>query len=158
MDIVDNNINKKQFIEELSLVFEERGKPRISGLIMGWLMICDPPEQSFADLVEHLQVSKASISNMTRMLLQAGLIEKTRIPGERQIHFRIKEGAWSDVLKSEMDLIYAMREISKKGLELIKDETGTDRSRLAEMHKFYEFAANRMPCLIEEYRAKHYDG
>lgn len=157
MDKKDTYTEKQKFVEELSLLIEESGKPRISGQIMGWLMVCDPPQQSFSDLVEHLQVSKASISNMTRMLLQAGLIEKVRIPGERQIHFQIKEEAWVDVLEKELESIHSLRDLSKKGLELLKEEPETDKSRLKEMHRFYTFAAKHLPTLIEEYKKEHFD-
>ena len=146
---------KKQFVEEVSLIIEEIGQPRIAGQIMGWLMICDPPQQSFSDLVEHLGVSKASISNMTRMLLQGGLIEKVRIPDERQIHFQIKDGAWISVMENRMKSINSLRKVSQKGLELLENDPDTDENRLKEMNKFYQFAEENMPKLIEQYKKKH---
>ncbi len=157
MSADDTYKQKKQFVEEVSLLIEESGKPRISGQIMGWLMVCDPPEQSFSDLVEHLEVSKGSVSNMTRMLVQSGLIEKVRLPGERQIHFRIKEGAWVDVLEKELESINSLKNISDKGLKILKKEPGTDKSRLKEMNKFYKFAEKNLPRLIEEYKEEHFD-
>ena len=146
---------KKQFVEEVSLVIEELGQPRISGQIMGWLMICDPPKQSFSDLVEHLGVSKASISNMTRMLLQAGLIEKVRIPGEREIHFQIKDGAWISMMENHLKSINSLRKISKEGLELLEGDPDTDKNRLKEMNKFYQFAEKNMPKLVEQYKKEN---
>lgn len=154
----DLYLKKKKFIEEVSLAFEESGKPRIFGLIFGWLMICTPPEQSFSDLVEHLEVSKASISNMSRMLLQAGLIEKTRMPGEREIYFRIKNEAYRDVLRSELKLLFALRSISAKGLDLIDEEPDADDGRLREMHNFYTFASESLTKMLDEYEAQQSAG
>jgi len=148
---------KKQFVEEISLLMEESGKPRIAGQIMGWLMICDPPQQSFSDLVEHLDVSKASISNMTRMLLQSGLIEKVRIPGERQIHFQIQEKAWVNVLENQLENINALRKISSTGLDLLEEDPDTDKTRLRKMNKFYQFAEKNLPKLIHQYKKEHFD-
>lgn len=148
---------KKQFVEEVSLIIEESGKPRILGQIMGWLMVCDPPEQSFFDLVEHLEVSKASVSNMTRMLLQLGFIKKVRLPGKRQIHFRIKEGAWVDVLEKQLESIYALKNLSDRGLNILEKEPNTDKTRLKEMNKFYKFAEKNLPRLVEEYKEEHFD-
>lgn len=151
------NLRKQKIVEEIGLAIEESGKPRISGLIMGWLMVCDPPHQSFSDLVENLQISKASVSNMTRMLIQSGLIEKKRIPGERQIYFQIKKTAWVDILKSELTLIHSLQELSEKGLEIMKDEKETDKSRLKEMNNFYSFIAQRLTKTLDEYKQKKSD-
>lgn len=148
---------KKEFSEEFSLIFEKNGKPRIYGLILGWLLICDPPQQSFSELVEHLQVSKSSVSTMTRMLLQAGLIKKVRLPGKRQIHFQIKEGAGTDVLQNELELITSLRQISEKGLQLLDNEPDTDQARLKKMLNFYTFAANQLPCMIQNYKTEKND-
>ena len=86
-----NYSDKIEFVNDFSLKMEETGHPRIYGQILGWLLICDPPEQSFTDLMENLNISKASVSNITRILIETSLIEKVRISGERQIHFRIKK-------------------------------------------------------------------
>jgi DNA-binding transcriptional regulator GbsR (MarR family) len=155
MSADNSNSKKKEFVEKVSLVIEEIGQPRISGQIMGWLMVCDPPKQSFSDLVEELGVSKASISNMTRMLLQAGLIEKVRIPGEREIYFQIKEGAWVGVMEKHLESINSLQRISKEGLELLEEDPDTDKSRLEEMNKFYQFAEKNMPQLIEQYKKEN---
>ena len=48
---------EKRFVEDIGLIMEEQGRPRIAGRILGWLLICEPPEQSFADLVAVLGVS-----------------------------------------------------------------------------------------------------
>lgn len=66
--------NKHEFLEEFSLKIGEFGHPRIYGQILGWLLICEPPYQSFSDLTENLDISKASVSNTTRVLLERGLI------------------------------------------------------------------------------------
>ncbi|MCP5095569.1 MAG: MarR family transcriptional regulator, partial [Chloroflexi bacterium] len=45
------------FVEDVGLFFEQVGLPRMSGKIMGWLLIADPPHQSMSELVEALQAS-----------------------------------------------------------------------------------------------------
>lgn len=74
--------NKIDFVEAFSLKVEETGHPRIYGQILGWLLVCEPDYQSFSDLMKNLNISKASVSNITRILLETGLIEKIRIPGK----------------------------------------------------------------------------
>ena len=80
-----NNLQneEKKFIEEVGIVFEQTGLPRMAGRVFGWLLISDPPYQSPAELAEVLMASKGSISTTTRLLLQLGLVERFIIPGER---------------------------------------------------------------------------
>ncbi|HUM37248.1 MAG TPA: MarR family transcriptional regulator, partial [Anaerolineae bacterium] len=59
---------KRHFIEDISLYFEQMGIPRMAGRILGVLLISNPPEQSIMDLCETLQASKSAISTSTRLL------------------------------------------------------------------------------------------
>ena len=76
-------MNEQQFTEDFGLFFEHLGVPRMAGRILAWLLICDPPEQTMQDLVDALGASKSSISTMTRLLMNFGLIERLSLPGER---------------------------------------------------------------------------
>lgn len=150
----DKYSNKTDFVDEFSLKMEQIGHPRIYGQILGWLLICNPPYQSFPDLMENLGISKASVSNTTRMLLEAGLIEKVRITGERQIYFRIKEGSVTDFMERQMQLVSDLRDISGKALKLVKEEQQTNPGRLERMFKFHSFLSKEFPVLIEKFK-KH---
>jgi hypothetical protein len=144
-----------QFVEDVGLTMEESGHPRIAGRIVGWLLVCDPPHQSFNDLVEVLGASKGSISNMTRMLLQADLIERFAVPGERQTFFRIRPGAWVRVLRRRIDSVSQLSQVAARGLALMEKHDGDgDYWRLREMQDFYQFISRKIPLLIEEYESE----
>lgn len=143
---------KMNYVEEMTLKLEEAGIPRIACQILSWLMICTPAHQSFTDLIDNLEISKASISNMSRLLIQMGLIEKVRIQGERQIHFQLKEEAWVDLLEIQTQQVYDLAKISQKGLDLLKNEDEAQKQRLKEMNRFYTFLSEEMPDLIERYK------
>lgn len=154
MKAVDEKIyqKKKEFVEEASLIFEEQGHSRISGQILGWLHVCKPETQSFNDLVEHLNVSKASISNMTRLLMQAGFIEKVRISGDRQAYFKLVDHAWCKVTERHLEKMRQLRDLSAKYREVLGAEGEDDIERLNEMHDFYDFVTENFPKSIEEYK------
>lgn len=143
---------KRAFVDEVSLIFEEQGHSRISGQILAWLHVCKPEAQSFNDLVEHLNVSKASISNMTRLLLQAGFIEKVRMPGERQTYFKLVDHAWCRVMERQLEIMSRLRDVSAKYKSELKDEGEDDIDRLHEMHDFYKFVTEHFPESIEAYK------
>lgn len=143
-----------EFVEAFSLKIEELGHPRIYGQILGWLLICEPPYQSFPDLMDNLHISKASVSNITRMLIEQGLIEKVRIKGERQIYFKLKKGSVVDFMQKQMKLALDLEEITAKGLAYAESEKNIDSERLKKANDFHHFLAEHTVDLIEKYKAE----
>jgi DNA-binding transcriptional regulator GbsR (MarR family) len=135
------------FIEEVGLMFELVGLPRMSGRIFGWLLISDPPQQSHGEFAEVLQASKGSISSMTRLLIQLGLIERISLPGDRRDYFQIKPHAWTQMNKQRIAQITAFRQLADRGLTLLKDSPPCLSSRLQEMRNFHSFWERELPEL-----------
>jgi len=128
----------------------EAGAPRMVGRALGWLLVCEPPEQSATELAEFLQASKGSISTATRVLLRMGLIERTRVRGERFDRFRARPEAWDDFIWRE-DQFSAPRRVLRLGLEALADEPDERRERLQELDAIYAWWERRLPGLREEY-------
>ena len=151
----DNLQNEvKNFVEEVGIVFEQTGLPRMSGRIFGWLLISDPPYQSPAELAEALIASKGSISTTTRLLIQIGLIERFTLPGVRHDYFRIRPDAWHHTVRRGLeDEIKMFRQLAEHGLELLADKTPLTRKWLEEMHDIYAFLEQEFPALLE--RCEH---
>lgn len=146
---------QQNFVEEVGIGFEQTGLPRMAGRIFGWLLISDPPYQSPAELADVLMASKGSISTMTRFLIQAGLVERFVIPGERHDHFRLKEGALQWIVRHGLEEeIKLFCNIAAQGLQLMKDETSDRRHWLEEMHDRYSFLEREFPALMERYEKK----
>ena len=61
-----------EFVDRLGLFMEMLGGPRTMGRVYGWLLICDPAQQSLTELAKTLAVSKASVSTVARQLQEAG--------------------------------------------------------------------------------------
>lgn len=132
-------------------MFELVGLPRMSGRIFGWLLISEPPQQSTHELVEVLQASKGSISTMTRLLIQIGLIERVSIPGARRDYFQIKPHAWSQMTKQRSAQITAFRQLAEKGLVLMQDAPELAKERLQEMRDVHAFLERELPRLDERW-------
>lgn len=147
MGIEHQQFQEKHFVEEVGLMFELAGLPRMAGRIFGWLLISNPPHQSNNELVEVLQASKGSISTMTRLLIQIGLIERLSIPGERRDYFRIKPDAWSQMTKQRTAQLKAFRQLAERGLELLKDTHPARQQRLREMRDIHFFLERELPLL-----------
>jgi len=148
-----NEAGIERFVEELGMQFElEAGAPRMVGRILGWLLACEPPEQSASELAEFLQASKGSISTATRVLLRMGLIERARVRGERFDRFRALPEAWEDHIWRE-DQFTAPRRVLALGLDALADEPAARRSRLQELDAIYAWWERRLPGLRAEYLA-----
>jgi DNA-binding transcriptional regulator GbsR (MarR family) len=141
----------EKFVEELGVLLEvEAGTPRMVGRALGWLLVCDPPEQSATELAEMLQASKGSISTATRVLLRMGLIGRVRRRGERFDRFCAQPQAWDEFFWRE-DQFKTPRRVLERGLEALADEPPARRLRLQELDALYAWWERRMPALREEY-------
>lgn len=104
---------------------EEWGLAPITGRIMGWLMICDPAEQSAGEIADAIGASRASLTSNIRLLTAIGLIRRQSRPGERTAYYRIEDDAWERVVRRKLAALGLFDEIAEEGLEL----AGSDPSR-----------------------------
>ncbi len=143
--------SRKQFIEEMGIFFEKTGFPRMAGRIWGWLLVCDPPEQTAAQIAEALQASRGSISTMTR-LLQIWGVERVGVPGKRGGFYRIKKGSFMKLLHTEAGMFSEIRSLAERGLETLENERPEVRERLIEGRDLFAFVEKEYPLLIEKWQ------
>ena len=148
-------MEERHFVEDVGLLFEEMGFPRMAGRILGWLLICDPPEQSAGQLAGALQASKGSLSTMTRLLLQMNLIERVAVPGERRDYFRLKPGAWISLVRQELYEFVALRQLTERGLELLQSDDSEVKQRLEDARDLFAYLEREYPVLIERWEQEH---
>jgi DNA-binding transcriptional regulator GbsR (MarR family) len=146
----DRYYEKRHFIEDISLYFEQMGLPRTAGRILGVLLISDPPEQSLNDLREVLQTSKSSISTNTRLLSEMGLIERVPSGLPRQVSFRFTPGGWAVFMRQRLALLASLHRIAEQGLELLKDQDPELQERLQEAHDMFSLIEERLPVLLRQ--------
>ncbi|GAA5163647.1 MULTISPECIES: GbsR/MarR family transcriptional regulator [Amycolatopsis] len=107
------------WVERVSaFLTEQYGQPPIAGRILGWLMICDPPEQSAAQIAGAIAASRASLTSNMRLLVGAGLVSKRTRRGERTTYFRMEDDAWERVIRARIASLASFRQLTKAGLDL----------------------------------------
>ena len=149
------HLEEKQFVEEVGIVFEQTGLPRMAGRILGWLLISDPPHQSTDQLTKALMASKGSISTVTRLLIRIGLIERLSLLGVRHGYFRLRPDAWQNAIRHGIDEIKMVRQLAEHGLELLTDKPPLTRKWLEEMQDMYAFFEREFPALVERWEKEH---
>ena len=122
----------------------------MTGRVLGWLLVCDPPEQSAAQARRGAGRELGAISGATAALVRMRLVERLGIRGERADRFRMRPEAWDNAVR-EPGAAEA-RALLATGLEALAAEPASRRSRLEELDALYEWWESRMPEIFEEWR------
>jgi len=154
----EKQTEEKRFVEEVGILFEQTGMPRMAGRILGWLSVSDPPHQTTSNLAEALMASKGSISTMTRFLIRIGLIERISLLGQRRDYFCNKTGACHQLLGDSVEQIKTFRQLMERGLDLTEDKAHANRQWLEEMRDMYVFMEREFPALVERWEQKRKEG
>jgi DNA-binding transcriptional regulator GbsR (MarR family) len=118
-----------EFVDRVGLFMEMLGGPRTMGRVYGWLLICDPPQQSLTEMAQALSVSKASVSTVARQLQDGGMIE--RLPtATRQHVYRVTPGGFSSVLSVQLSRMKLGIDVADFGLSLLGEDRAEQRERL----------------------------
>jgi len=128
---------RERFIEQMGIVAQGDGVPRIAGRMMG-LMIFDGRPYSFSELATELQVSRGSVSTNARVLERQGIIERTAIPGDRQDYFHLAESPYEAILNGALARSRRAREIIGRTVDALP-ATGQSapKRRLQDFGAFY---------------------
>lgn len=128
------------------------GMAPIAGRLLGYLAVCDPPEQSIAELAEALLASRSAITNAVNALDHLGLIRRSRAAGQRM------DRIWVD-LSSAQAMGYDVSEyqeqakLAREGLALLADAPPERRAVLMEWAAFADFLVARVPELAKSWEA-----
>jgi DNA-binding MarR family transcriptional regulator len=139
------------FVEAMGQFLGSSGMTPMAGRMWGWLLICDPPEQSAADLALELKASRGSISGTARLLTTAGLIHRTTRRGDRREYFSVPPGGFEALFETAMAAYGRFNRITAHGLTLMTDRPSAARARLQEVHDIYAFLEREFPALLERF-------
>lgn len=98
---------------------QHHGLPPITARIMGWLLICDPPEQSAAEIAAAIGASRASLTTNMRLLTSSGTVRRLTRPGERTAYYRIDDDGWEEVTRQRLAAMASFRRIAQDGMRLV---------------------------------------
>lgn len=123
----------------------ERTGTRTAGRILGWLMICDPPHRSSADLAAELQLSPASISTQTSALERIGLVERVTFPGDRASYFRLPPRVWLELMRARQAETEVLQGLAAAGYDVLPEEAP---DRVTDLHRVASFFVDEWPGLM----------
>ena len=144
---------ESEFVEEMGQFLASLGMTPMAGRMWGWLLICEPSEQTAAEIAEALHASRGAISGTARLLANAGLVRRGTRPGDRREYFSAPAEALDSMLMSAASLYRQMRRIAERGLAAIEDRPAESKARLEEFRDVMGFVEVEVPRVIARFLA-----
>jgi len=145
---------ESEFVEEMGQFLASLGMTPMAGRMWGWLLICEPPEQTAAEIAEALHASRGAISGTARLLANAGLVRRATRRGDRREYFSAPAEALDAMLMSAASLYRQMRQIAERGLLAIADRPAASKTRLEEFRDVMGFVEIEVPRVIARFLAE----
>ena len=127
------------------------GMAPMVGRLLGYLAVCDPREQSIAELADALLASRSAIAGAVSTLETLGLIRRSRAAGERMdrvcIDMSSRRATGFDLTEYQ-----EQGELAREGLRLLDGTSLERRASLLEWAAFAEFLVERLPLLEQEWK------
>jgi MarR family len=142
------------FADEAGRYFaRQHGLPPMTGRVIGWLLLCEPAQQTIAELAEALRASRTAVTSAISGLEAWSWVQRSRAAGERVDRVSLDPGLWLRQLDNPAEYT-AFGTLARRGLDALGDAPSDRRARLLEMAAFAEFLAERMPALGAEWSAR----
>lgn len=148
---------KQGFIQDFGEAYQHFGLSRLMGRIVG-LLLYERGPLSLDQITEELQHSKGPVSQITRRLVEHGLIRKVWIPGSRRDHYAAEDQIFlrafanhAQLLGQNLDLAAKYRSLPDDGGEESPETSEHFHWRVAEMHRFYELMGEHLQRFLEEW-------
>jgi hypothetical protein len=127
--------------------------PPMVGRLIGYLAVCDPPEQTIAELADALLASRSAITGAAKTLETLHVIRRSRSAGERMDRIRIDmsspEGMGMDITEYQ-----EMGQLAREGLEVLKDAPPERRAVLLEFGAFADFLVEQIVRFEQEWKER----
>jgi hypothetical protein len=125
----DDHAQLQGWLDQVALFCAEHcGIPPRAGRILGWLMICDPPEQTISDIKTVIDAGTPALHNNLRPLLASTLVRRHTRPGQRPAYYHADRDLWPKIIRQRIARLGAFRSIADEGIRLVG--TNTPRAHL----------------------------
>jgi DNA-binding transcriptional regulator GbsR (MarR family) len=142
------------FADHMGRFYARRyGFPPMMGRLLGYLSVCDPPDQTIGELAEALLASRSAIAGAIKSLEASHAVRRTRVAGERMDRVRIDltspRSMGLDISEYE-----ELRELAHEGLEVVRDASAERRAVLLEVAAYADFLVEQVSRTRQEWEAR----
>jgi DNA-binding transcriptional regulator GbsR (MarR family) len=124
--------------------------PPMVGRVLGYLLVCEPPDQSIAELSEALLASRSAITGALDVLERLHTIQRSRAAGERMDRVRLD---FSSAQARGFDITeyQELGDLAREGLEVLKDAPPERKFDALHMAAFADFLVDRTQAMQKEW-------
>jgi hypothetical protein len=127
--------------------------PPMVGRLIGYLAVCDPPEQTIAELADALLASRSAISGAVKTLETMHTVIRTRSAGDRMDRVRI-DMSTPESMGMDISEYEEMGQLAREGLEVIADAPRERQAILLEFAAFSDFLVEQVKRFEKEWGAR----
>jgi DNA-binding transcriptional regulator GbsR (MarR family) len=124
----------------------------VAGRLLGYLLICDPPKQTIAELSDALLASRSAINGAAKLLEERHIAGRSRGAGERLDHVTI-DPAGLEPRGFDGSVYRQLADLAREGLTHLHHAAPEQSSVLEEGAALYDFLAEKIPAVLQEWRA-----
>jgi DNA-binding transcriptional regulator GbsR (MarR family) len=139
--------NYSPFIDEFTAFGKGIGLPRSVSQILACLLVCEPREKTSSELQSMLSLSTGSVSSGVNMLIEMGLIEVVKLPGDRKHYYRLVADGFEKLVRRRIETFRMGERVAQTGLML-----DASNERLIAIKHLYAFLAEEMKDTMERFR------
>jgi hypothetical protein len=126
--------------------------PPMAGRVLGYLLVCDPPDQTITELSDALLASRSAITGALEVLERIHAIQRSRAAGERMDRVRV-DLASAQSRGFDITEYQELGDLAREGLEVVGHASPERRATLVEMAAFADWLVDRTRALQQEWEA-----
>jgi DNA-binding transcriptional regulator GbsR (MarR family) len=127
--------------------------PPMVGRLLGYLAVCDPPDPTIGELAEALLASRSAIAGAVKALEALHAVRRSRVAGERMDRVSI-DMSTPQSMGMDVSEYVELLELTREGLEVLRDAPAERRAVLLEMSAFAEFLLEQIPRFEQEWEKR----
>jgi DNA-binding transcriptional regulator GbsR (MarR family) len=143
---------QKELVEAVGQTYAKKGMQHTTGRILGLLTVMDKEQYTFDEIVEELQISKASASNSLRMLEMKNVIQYTTVAGDRKRYFRIRKQERFSLIDEHIHTMKETRDFMQTVLDLKANKVSDNAVFLGDFIDMLNFYLGKFEELKKEYK------
>ena len=124
------------FIEQMGMLTQADGGPRIAGRIFGLLLVEGHPF-TLDEMAARLTISKASASTNARLLLASGMIRLVAVAGDRRDFYELGEHPYSRMIDTISGQLRRSGAAVRAAEKQFPDSDAAAKKRVGELADFY---------------------
>jgi len=144
-----------RFVEDMGGLTVVAGLPRAVMRVLGWMIVCEPRDQTAGDIQRELNLSAGSVSAAVRELCDVGMLERLARPGDRRIHYRLSARGWAAGFETRFRILAELRRVAGRALDAAEGEAD---DRLQGMHDLFAVMEAALLELLRTSLAELRDG